>query len=106
MKLDSAVRGSTTLKIFGSLPNGNYWNSQCGLYGSTSGNQVWAFCEHAYKDMESTYTSGVITDFGDWHVFRIEIDPDSGEVAYYIDGNFEESILLENIDIMRFSIIL
>ena len=74
--------GSATIKLHIDLESENYWTTQCGLLASNI-----AFCEMGTRESQSViFENSTRIDPDNWYTFRIEVDPISGVIAYFIDG--------------------
>ena len=105
LRLENAEKTSVTMKLHGNLANNNYWSTQCGIFGAVSGNKGWAFCDYSYKGESANYTVGADVDLGTWHTVRIEINPHTSTVTYYIDDKSNGSIVVNNLSEMKFSLV-
>jgi hypothetical protein len=89
LKLDSEIqaeRGAVTLLLASSLDR---W-AECSLYNGTEQGQAQLSCGVA-SDRNGTFTeeynvAGPATAYDTWHTVRIEMNPESGEFAFYVDG--------------------
>ena len=64
------------------MNNENYWTTQCGLLVPDI-----AFCEIGTKDSQnSIYLIEKRIDPDNWHTFRVEVNPITGMIDYFIDG--------------------
>jgi serine/threonine protein kinase len=89
LNLDSemqAERGAVTLLLASSLAN---W-AECSLYNGAEQGQAQLSCGVA-SDRSGTFTeeynvAAPATTYDTWHTVRIEINPDSGEFAFFVDG--------------------
>ena len=76
--------GTISLHIQFDPLSGGYWISECGLsvYGPV------AYCgeDASWSNDEMLYDLKKPADWGEWHTFRIEIDPTTMTFSYFIDG--------------------
>jgi hypothetical protein len=81
--------GSTFLALqFELVPDEEYWWTDCSI------DPGWIHCA-----TESDYHSdGIPPEYGQWHTLRIDVDPATMELTYYIDGRSVGSTIPPNPD--------
>jgi len=82
------ARGFGFVKIqhYAQIPGGTWW-TQCRLGNSLDAAQVTFLCDVYRPGPELEYaTDEVSIDFGTPHVAAIEIEPDTLQLHYYLDG--------------------
>jgi hypothetical protein len=81
-----AERGAVTLLLASSLDR---W-AECSLYGGSEQAQAQLFCGVASDRngtfMEEYNVAGPATAYDTWHTVRIEMNPESGEFTFFVDG--------------------
>lgn len=87
LMLDPTVRGQGNIQLHISaddLGGVGSWFVECGI------NEIaWANCYNSFFPFREGHffdISGKQVGHGEWHTFRIEINPDTMTVTYYIDG--------------------
>ncbi|MBN1995388.1 MAG: NPCBM/NEW2 domain-containing protein [Anaerolineae bacterium] len=76
--------GNVQLHFNADLVVGDAWFAECGI-----GDEGWAYCFDTlwpWQEEHSYDAEGKQVNYGEWHTFRIELDPGSMTFTYYIDG--------------------
>jgi hypothetical protein len=86
LRLDNyAPTASLHLKLHTDLASGEYWVSECGMWGIEE-QQIVAYCgewaEEGFLYGPEFRSAGP----DEWHTVRIEVDPTTTTFTYYIDG--------------------
>ena len=79
--------GSIGFQVLFFLPSGEIWSAGCTIIEEGP----WALCSESASWAESHFYEAERepTDWGKWHTFRIEIDPEMMMFSYYIDGEMK-----------------
>jgi len=101
LKISRGSQGFAFVKIQISADLDTYdWYTQCRLGGSLQ-KQPTFICDIA-KSLGGYgivyQTDAVSINFDQWYVVRIEIQPDSGAVQYYLDGNLLSTYVPDDVD--------
>lgn len=101
MKLSSTAHtGAVDMKI-GTDISGGHWVTECNLSASASDSMALAYC-WAGTDKGGEYSpQSKNVNFDTWHTFRIEIDPDTMKITYYIDNDMVGSYTPDKADELR-----
>jgi hypothetical protein len=101
MKLSSTAHtGAVDMKI-GTDINGGYWDTECNLAASASDSMALAYCWAGTGKGGEYSPQSKYVNFDTWHTFRIEIDPDTMKITYYIDSDMVGSFTPDKADELR-----
>ncbi len=72
--------------IFGTTLGEKWWDAGCGLYGHTQKPTAQSHCVVFSGDNREYSIDGPGVAYDTWHVVRIELNPESAELRFFIDG--------------------
>ena len=78
------------------------WSTECLIHNYSSG--IYASCFDTAWPTSNGFdyqTPYIETDFGSWHTMRIEVDPSTVELNFYIDGKFVGSHIPSDADVLK-----
>jgi hypothetical protein len=70
--------------------NGHTWYAECGLAGATHLSQAsfgcYIFIRQGNSYLNEYETPGIAVNYDTWHTIRIELDPNTANVRFYLDN--------------------
>ena len=74
------------------------WGTDCGVVADTNDDMAFLYCN---LHTSENYMEGPAVPFNTWHTVRIEIDPESTELKYIVDGQQIATYTPPEADVLR-----